>query len=78
MMTNQALIDALRERATKLAQAVSADELLTLAKVAELCAQAEDRVSAEHRKPIMERARQDADASRKFGTADLPPQVDRV
>ena len=61
MTTNQALIDALRERAAQLAQAVTADELLTLAKVAALCAQAEDLVSAENRKSILERALQKAD-----------------
>ena len=74
MTTNQALIDALRERAAKIVPLAQAPDLLQLAQVATLCTQAEDLVSAEHRNQSMESARQDADPLRKFGSAlDQPP-----
>ena len=51
--TNQALIDALRERAAKRAPDAHAPDLLRLAQVAALCTLAEGRASDEDREELV-------------------------
>ena len=53
MTTNQALIDALRERAAKIVPLAQAPDLLQLAQVAALCTLAEGSASAEDREELV-------------------------
>ena len=63
--TNQALLDALRKRATEMAPRTTSTGLLQLAKVAALCTLAEGRASAEGREMVKDLVGKDADAPTK-------------